>query len=211
MLRAIVEQHYQDDYTTKLERYLDLPAGSLKTEDTYDLHIRNYCARAADLSESRYYGPKGYQEEYKHYQLYFEALQYNLNKLAARIIEKGGYENIIRDMRLASIETLLTNAPLHINVCDDLPLEHLTHTARNKVKYESPYLNTYILRHSEYFDYESLYATDTTVSYIDSNQANLNDRDLEEHEYVPNEDEVSIINAYLKESTCTSPKTTSVV
>jgi hypothetical protein len=206
MLRGIVEQHYQDDFNTRLERYLSIPTDSLKRDDTYVVKVRNFCARAADLSEGRYFGGKGFKEEYEHYRLYYEALQYNLNKLAALIQEKGGYANIIREMRQTSMQELLINAPLCINN----EMEEIEEESRDiKGKFKLKFLNTFLLRNSEYFEYDTLYTHDESVTYMDDNKAMIyeNSMDAESHEFTPDEEELQIIETYKKELACSQKNT----
>jgi len=212
MLRAIVESHYQDDYGTKLERYLGIPEGSLKRSDKYRIEVRNFCARAADLSAERYYGTSGFHAEYMHHKEYMDALMYNLNKLNLLIQSKGGFENITREMRRASIEELLIDAPLRLTYDDDeirqTVIASYEYTV-NKKKYPS----TFLLRHSAYFNYDTLYATDESVTYIDDGHADTQKGSLyaKEHGYTPDENECRIIETYRKDIACTLQKNTSGV
>jgi hypothetical protein len=210
MLRAIVERHYQDDHTAKLERYLGIPEGSLKREDTYNVSVRNYCARAADLSEARYFGDKGFREEYEHYRSYYEALLYNLSQMAALIQEKGGYENIVREMRKASMEELLIDAPLRISY-DDKEISRTSIASEEYKVYKNKYPSTFLLRNSGYFDYDTLYASDESVTYIDGGHADLEEGGsfMKKHGFRPDEGELQIIAAYRKDIAC-SQKNTSI-
>jgi len=210
MLRAIVESHYQDDYITKLERYLDIPKDSLKRNDEYKIEVRNFSARAADLSHDRFYGTSGFQAEYMHHREYLDALLHNLSKLDALIQSKGGYEHIHREMRKASMVELLEQAPLHINYEDDEINETPVDTEKYKV-YKSKYPSTFLLRHSEYFDYDTLYGTDESVTYIDGGSAVENSYSAKDHEYIPDEDECHIIEAYRKDIACSVKNTSGVL
>jgi len=216
MLRGIVEQHYQDDFNTKLEHYLNIPEGSLKRDDKYKVTVRNFCARAADLSEGRYFGDKGFKEEYEHYRLYYEALQYSLNKLAALIQEKGGYANIIREMRQTSMQELLINAPLCINneieeiEEESNEIEEIEKKSRDiKGKFKLKFLNTFLLRNSGYFEYDTLYTHDESVTYMEDNKAVIreNSMDAESHEFTPDKEELKIIETYKKEIECSRKNT----
>jgi len=209
MLRAIVESHYQDDYNTKLERYLGIPEGSLKRADTYEIKVRNFSARAADLTAERYYGTSGFHAEYMHHREYLDALMYNLNKLNLLIQSKGGFEEIHREMRRASIEELLIDAPLRLTY-EDKEIRNTPVGTKEYTVYKSKYPSTFLLRHSAYFDYETLYATDESVTYIDNKCADASVW-AKEHEYTPDENECHIIEAYRKDTTCTSQKNTSGV
>jgi len=210
MLRAIVESHYNDDYITKLEHYLSIPEGSLKRNDTYEIEVRNFSARAADLSHDRFYGTNGFQEEYAHHREYLDALLHNLSKLDALIQSKGGYEHIHREMRKASMVELLERAPLHINYEDDEINSTPIGTEKYKV-YKSKYPSTYLLRHSAYFDYDTLYGTDESVTYIDGGSAVENSYSAKDHEYTPDEDEAHIIEAYRKDTACSVKNTSGVL
>lgn len=212
MLRAIVESHYQDDYSTKLERYLSIPEGSLKRDDTYVVKVRNFSARAADLSAERYYGTSGFRAEYMHHREYLDALMYNLNKLDLLIQSKGGFEAIHREMRRASMEELLVDAPLRLTY-EDKEINSTPVGTKEYTVYKSKYPSTFLLRHSAYFDYDTLYATDESVTYIDGGHADTQKGYLyaENHEYTPDDSECHIIEAYRKDLACTSQKNTSGV
>lgn len=210
MLRAIVESHYNEDYITKLERYLDIPKDSLKRDDEYKIEVRNFCARAADFSHDRFYGPSGFQAEYTHHREYLDALLHNLSKLDALVQSKGGYEHIHREMRKASIVELLEQAPLHINYEDEEINETPVGTEKYKV-YKSKYPSTYLLRHSAYFDYDILYGTDESVTYIDGGSAVENSYSAKDHEYTPDEDECHIIEAYRKDIACSVKNTSGIL
>jgi len=210
MLRAIVESHYNDDYITKLEHYLSIPEGSLKRNDTYEIEVRNFSARAADLSHDRFYGTNGFQEEYAHHREYLDALLHNLSKLDALIQSKGGYEHIHREMRKASMVELLEQAPLHINYEDEEINSTPVGTKKYQV-YKSKYPSVYLLRHSAYFDYDTLYGTDESVTYIDGGSAVENSYSAKDHEYTPNEDECHIIEAYRKDIACSQKSTSGVL
>ena len=210
MLRAIVESHYNDDYITKLEHYLSIPEGSLKRNDTFEIEVRNFSARAADLSAERYYGTSGFKAEYSHHREYLDALLHNLSKLDALVQSKGGYEHIHREMRKASMVELLERAPLHINYEDDEINSTPIGTEKYKV-YKSKYPSTYLLRHSAYFDYDTLYGTDESVTYIDGGSAVENSYSAKDHEYTPDEDEAHIIEAYRKDTACSVKNTSGVL
>jgi len=203
ILRAIVEQHYQDDYNTKLERYLDIPEGSLKRDAEYQITVRNFSAYAADFTAERFYGPDGFRAEYSHHREYLDALLHNLNKMDAFIQSKGGYAEIAREMRRASIVELLVDAPLRVNYDDD-EVNKTSIASKEYIVYKKKYPSTFLLRHSEYFDYETLFSSDESVTYL---KDDLNETRPAFH---PNEDERHIVEAYKKEMTCSQENNSAV-
>jgi len=208
ILRAIVERHFQDDFNSKIERYLNLPADSLKRKDTYNVSVRNFCARNADLTDERYFGDNGFLAEYEHYRKYYEALSYNLRKFDVLIQSRGGHAAVVRDMRKDSITLLLEDSPLLMGY--EPTKDELRDPEKDDVKkrWTTKLYNTFILRHADYFDYDTLYSTDVSVSYFEGGKALLRyNRVVTRHTYNPNPEENEIIAAYEKESAqCTTNK-----
>ena len=196
MLRAIVEQHYRDDYTNKIERYLDLEPGTLKHE--YDnSSINHFGEHAEDFTVERFFGTNGYRDEYKHGAEYYAALLHKLNKIAALIESKGGYEAITREMRRASMEELLINAPLVIHY----EQEENKHFYTVKQKYHNKYMNIFMLRHSAHFVYDTLYGDDESVTPTDENRKDT---------WEPDEKRTKFIEAYRKDIACSQKNTCAV-
>jgi hypothetical protein len=217
ILRAIVEAHYQDDYTTKLGRYLDIPVDLLKDDDSDFFHTRNFSARAADLTQARFFGTRGYQEEYRHCVAFFDAKLRALAKMDAVVQSRGGYENVAREMRKASMEELLLNAPLVVNYDashDDTVDESdsaYSAQALQKKKYKDKYLNTLLLRNSQYFVYDTLFGEDESVQYFESGRASAKNRIPNGKDWEPNEKDVAFIEAVRKDVSCSQENTYAVL
>jgi hypothetical protein len=209
MLRGIVEQHHQDDYTTKLENYLGLPALSLKRDDSDHITVRSFSARAADFRPDMI---KEFQREYETHRLYHEALLYNLNKLETMIQEKGGYDSVTREMRKASMTDLLINAPLALGYEEDRDLGNFDQRQEVVKRYMDKYLNTYLLRNAQMFDYDILFGEDESVTYLSRNSyANVPEERIAERQYTPDPVQQAVITAYLEERKQCSQKNISVL
>src|SRR4030042_277136 len=110
ILRAIVEQKLQDDFTIRLEQYLSLPAGSVKDDNTFMVYVRGFSAYAYRFTNEAYYGAGGFMEEYQHFQKYFEALSKTLTALNTIIEQHGGHTAIIEEMRKKIIKEFIGDA-----------------------------------------------------------------------------------------------------
>jgi hypothetical protein len=206
MLRAIVEQHLQDDFPHKLETYLHLPVDSVKTEDHFFLSIRNFAGHAFRFTEAEYFGDKGFLEEYTHFRDYFEALIKNLTSINDLATAAGGHATIIEEMRKDTITKFLKMAPLHAFQKDieDGEKKYVGHDDHIQKSYKNPFLNTFLLRHAEHFVYEYLYDTDKSISPI----INHKTRQAEETLFEPNKEELAMIASMRKEAAACTMKTT---
>jgi hypothetical protein len=110
-----------------------------------------------------YTGTGGFLEEYTHYRKYFEGLTQHLNTIDRMVEEKGGHAVMVREMRIDSIQQLLMDAPLHINYVSP---DKSTDYDKEKKNERSKVTSVYLLRHSDYFDYDILYAEDTTIEHV---------------------------------------------
>ena len=185
ILRAAVENHFQTDYPKKLERYLGIPEESFKTEGQFTIEPRNFAAYAACFTQDRYTGPVGYLEEYTHYRDYFDGLIQHLTTVDRMVKDRGGHAAIVKEMRQDSIQQLLYSAPINVNyVPDSKPYGENQEEGRNK------YIATFLLKHTDYFDYDILYESDTTIEHISS--GNVGDID-EEYKFRPTEDTIKVV------------------
>jgi len=196
MLRAIVEQEHQDGFQTKLERYLGLTNESLKRDDKFKFEVRNFCARAADLTEERYFGKNGFRDEYAHYHDYFEALLLSLKRLDDQIKTKGGQAAVTREMRQATMTELLEESPLRIN-WERLSDKH--YDADDTDRMLKRYASVFILRHSDLFTYDTIYGADESITYIDDKRAVKYEHMRDEHSFEPNAEEILVIESSKKE------------
>jgi hypothetical protein len=211
MLRGIIEHTHQDGFATKLEKYLGIPYESLKRDDALSFRVRNFCAKAADLTEERYFGKNGFRDEYAHYRDYFEALLYNLKRLDDLVKAKGGQAAVTREMRKATMTELLEEAPLRIDYKEDP--ENASAFMRRYRRDDNEtlkYISVFILRNSSHFDYDTLYAADESIDYIEEYHAVMY-REGDRYSFTPAEDEVAVINAATKERTACSAKKTSEI
>jgi hypothetical protein len=201
MLRSVIEHEHQLDFASKLETYLGIPHDSLKRDNSFSFTVRNFCAKAADLTEERYFGENGFRDEYKHYRDYFEALLYNLQRLDALVKTKGGQDVITREMRKATIKELLDEAPLRL---DYTPPEK--HTYGRDPEQTLSMASVFIMRHSALFDYDTLYGSDESISYIEGDTAQIREDRTDEHVFSPNEEEVTVIQSAAKERAACSAR-----
>lgn len=201
ILRALVEQHFQDDYHTKLERFLGIPAGTLDTDDHAYFSIRNFSAYSAHLTHDKFFGTKGFMDEYRTNLKYMQAMLHNLEKFERLVQFNGGFEGVVAQMRKDSISQILEDSPLTLGLTTDPDvIKTYPKYSQEHKDSERKFRDTFVLRNSGYFNYDSLYDTDTSIEYLDNS----------EHEYRHDEERQRIIDVYEKEvepSPCT-PKTT---
>jgi hypothetical protein len=209
MLRAVVEHEHQDRFATKLEKYLGIPDESLKRDDSFSFSVRNFCAKAADLTEERYFGANGFRDEYAHYRDYFEALLYNLHRLDELVKAKGGQAAVTREMRKATMTELLEEAPLRINYEED-PEDAKRRYSRDERETQK-YISVFLLRNSMYFEYDTLYGSDESISYIDGDRAQMHEGITDKHTFTPDEEELEVIKSASKERAACSAKKTSEI
>lgn len=198
ILRATVEQKLQDDFTTRLEQYLSLPAGSVKDDNTFMVHVRGFSAYAYRFTHEAYYGAGGFMEEYQHFQKYFEALSKTLTTLNTIIEQHGGHAAIIEEMRKKIIADFIDESPMYLNKeKEDKDEPYYSHlTDRMKKSYKSPVLNTFIIRNAVYFDYEVLYGEDKSIVNL-HNTSNSNQDSI----FTPDDKELSLIKSTETERT----------
>lgn len=193
MLRAIVEQQFHETYHNKIEERLSLPTGSLKTEDSFTLNIRNSAAHGYRFSMEAFNGTGGFLHEYTHFRDYFEALLKNLNDFQRVIDAAGGHAALLKEFRIECIDNLLRRAPR-------LAFQPTDHKAPLM---DNPYYSAFILRHSMYLIYETLYADDQTILVIDKH--NQSAHITTDKLFEPNEHELDLIKG--TDLPCTLPKT----
>jgi len=181
MLRAMVEQQFHETYHSKIEERLSLPTGSIKTDDSFTLNIRNAAAHGYRFSMEAFNGVGGFLQEYTHYRDYFEALLKNLNDFQRVIDAAGGHATLLKEFRIECIDNLLRRAPL-------LAFRAVDHKAPLM---DNPYYSAFILKHSAYLDYDTLYADDQSILVIDKN--NQSGITIIEKLFTPNENELALI------------------
>lgn len=196
ILRAIVEQEYQDGFITKIECYLGLKPESLKREQTFNIKVRNFCSLAGDFSSEQYFGKNGFRDEYSHYKNYFEALLINLKRLDELIQSKGGQEAITREIRKNTIKELIEEAPLRINREVDESI--LWFDEKEEKRMYQKYASVFILRNSNLFDYNILFGLDESIQYIIDNSVHRITKD-NTRTFVPDKAEVQVIILSKKE------------
>jgi hypothetical protein len=185
ILRAAVEHHFQADFPRKLEKYLGLPTEALKDEGEFRIEPRNFAAYASSFTREMYTGTNGFMDEYTHYRKYFEGLILHLTAIDQMVEAKGGHATIVKEMRQDSIQQLLEDAPLHINYVS--PEKGYGDSDKQQEKC----ISVYLLRHSNYFDYDTLYADDTSIQHIDDSTVET----VADSDYVfkPTEDTIKVV------------------
>lgn len=192
MLRAIIDQYYHNHFHSRLEKYLDLPEGSIKTTDHFDISIRNFAAHGYRFSMEAYYGTGGFQQEYQHFHDYFEALLKNLKKFGEIIEKAGGHAEIVKSYRKEIIEHLLITSPLHAfqPIKDDTDIPWNLRKDDIEKAFDNPYFNSFILTHAQFFEYDTLYGEDTSILVIDAYNSCKN---FKETTFSPEADEFYMI------------------
>lgn len=196
MMRSIIEQYFHTNFHTKIEKLLNVPTGSIKHDNHFELEIRNFAAHGHRFSMEKYFGTNGFIDEYTHYRDYFEALIKSLNTFNNIIQQAGGHAAILETSRKEIIEHLKETAPLHAFQ----PLKEKEYNYRRardmEEQFKNPFLNTFILRNASYLNYDLLYKDDQTILYLDEdNRANLfNALIKEDTKFTPNPDELNLIN-----------------
>jgi hypothetical protein len=206
ILHAIIENHFNDDFGSKMEHYLGLPANSIKREDTFDMSIRNFCARSAHFTTEKYYGVGGFMAEYEHYRNYFEALISNFHKIDTIIKSHGGHDVIVKEMRCDTMRQLLEDAPLNLSFEGDETRPIRFYDDETQKKWRTKQMSTFILAHANYFDYDLLYDTDTSIAYIEMGRASTfgpidEDKRREKHAWNYQQNEKEFVNTFLQERT----------
>jgi hypothetical protein len=198
ILRAIAEHHFQYSYRSYLEQHLNLPTDSLKRKgDHFDFKLRNFAYYPANFSIPWFQGTNGFMEEYTHYRDYFSALVNGLQTYMKLVESAGGCEEIIRRMRKASIEKILHDSPLHISYEESKNSNEPYKYHEDDDTYEisswrNKWISIFVLGHSEYFDYDTLYGTDETLQnvYEDDHLVHTLEKVME---FTPDAGEVSVI------------------
>ncbi len=170
ILKAVVERHFQTDFTTKLETYMGFPEDSLKKTDEFDRneeHIkfryRNFTRHPASFDAEHFEGSGGFLEEYAHYAGYVTAMQRSLLGFVEMVKARGGYDAIVEEMRRDSITMILRDAPKHINNQDDDDAPY----DPNKQPILDKWAALFILQNPNWFNYETLYGDDASMHHIE--------------------------------------------
>lgn len=188
ILKSVVETRFQDHFQEKLTAYLGLPEESFKREESTNMSHRQFSYHAVAFTPEHY---EGFIEEYTHYKTYFEAMLHQVHKTLDLIKEKGGHAEIVKEMRIAAIQEILEEIPLYI------AQKHDTREYGYESEIHISCLYRYILRNSEFMDYEYLYGDDTSIVHI-SGYGALPDK-MEEYSLDIPEDEKKLVESYKKE------------
>jgi hypothetical protein len=164
IMRAIIEQYFHSNFHSRVEEYLSVPTGSVKHDDHFDVSIRNFAAHGHRFTMDKYFGTNGFLEEYTHYRDYFEALIKSLNTFNTIIDNTGGHAAIVEKYRKDIISTLLKKAPL----CAFQPYTSKGYGVDITMddKFNNPFFNAFILRNSEYMNYDLLYGDNKDILFI---------------------------------------------
>jgi hypothetical protein len=188
LMRAIIEQYFHTNFQDYIEKDLNIKKGSLKTNDHFNLKIRNFTAHGYRFDMERYFGKNGFMEEYTHFRNYFQALMDNLNNLQQHIEKSGGHAAITERYRKDIISSLIRDSALY----SFQPPKNLGHKATIKDTFKDPFFNTFIVRNIEYLDYDLLYKDDQSILIIDKDNEcpNLMAVDI----FEPDQEELDLIN-----------------
>jgi hypothetical protein len=184
MVRAIIDHYLHIHLHDHIEHLIGVPAGSIKTNDNFQLTVRNFAAHGYRFSTEAYFGTGGFKEEYTHFKDYFEALLKNLEKLQNLIQKAGGQENIIAYYRKNIITILIEAAPLYIFQPYVKSYDEETTNV-----FTNPYLNSFLLRNAQYLDYDTLYGEDTSILKIGEDETCI----VQETYFTPNPEEINMI------------------
>lgn len=182
MLRAIIEHSVQVNYHDQLAEALGYPKGSLKEEESFTISYRNVAHNIQLLTKPVM---EEFVKEYQYRIEFFKSLAGSLQAFMDKVDQSGGYEVTVRKFRKDRMEALLVESPLLIN-------------AKYKEEYGDAGMNRWInsccarflLRHSDEFNYDILYGSDESVSYLKSDTVEL------DHEtfFKPEENEVRLFD-----------------
>lgn len=169
IMRSIIEQSVYTYYHSWIETFLGIPKGSMKIDDEIKIKVRNFAAHSYRLSKENFLGDSGYLSEYKHFADYFQALSKSLTDFDQKIQEHGGYDAVVETYRKETIKQILEQSPL-------FAFSKKEETSRVHVGYryvetpeaylKNPHLNAFILKNAQYFEYDQLYDTDTSLLII---------------------------------------------
>ena len=169
ILRAIIEQYTYTHYHSWIEKFLGIPIGSMRTDDEIKIKVRNFSAHSYRLSKENFLGQNGYLNEYAHFANYFQALAKSLTTFDQLIMDHGGYDSIIEIYRKETIKHLLEQALLHtFSKKEESKIEFREYFYAEPVEanLRNPFLNTFILKNAQYFDYDILFDTDKSIMII---------------------------------------------
>jgi len=177
ILRAAIEEDLNNDFSKKIERYLDLKEGSLEGKLTEKITTaRVYSSLSGSFNRDMFEGENGFQEEMQHFSNYYNALLNNLTQFINIINKKGGYEVILEQMRRDSIKNIIKRAPLR---CAN---------RKERESYndgvDTNLINKYILNNASIFNYEYIYNEDPSIEDITETMGS----------FTPEEQELLLIN-----------------
>jgi hypothetical protein len=175
VLRAIIEQHVYTYYHSWIETFLGIPKGSMRIDDEIKIKVRNFAAHSYRLSKENFLGDNGYLKEYTHFADYFQALAKSLKEFDQKIQDHGGYDTIVETYRKETIKLILEQAPLQAFSKKEAKREHFGYRMieNPEAHLKNPYLNAFILKNAQYFDYDILYDTDKSLMVIKDDDKQL--------------------------------------
>lgn len=202
IMRSLVEQYFHSNFHTKVEEYLNVPEGSIKKDDHFELKIRNFAAHGHRFSMEKYFGKNGFKNEYTHFKEYFTALINRLDTFQGIINEAGGQEVVTEKYRKEIISNLLTSA--HLYSFQQKKEKNRYYRYFNAVldierQFKNPFINVFMLKHVNYLNYEVLFNEDKEILYINEDNVckgydrNINAISDQDTKFTPNKDELDFI------------------
>lgn len=208
MLRSIVERNLSKTYHNRLETVMGLPKNSLpcikgtgksdedgnpleelgyEVEERTHLAYRN-CGYTPAIFDQQH--SIGMLEEYEYRVKYFAVIADAIRKFDEKVKATGGYEPIIKQMRIDIIQEFIDASPINMNLkCKD----DEAFDSDLEVKGAS---TRFMLKHGNFFDYDTLYGTDASVTHI--NESDLVERDFVS-EFKPDKDDSKIVSQFREE------------
>lgn len=200
ILRSIVEHDVTEQYTRRLEKYLGLSAETLKDNILFGVSVRNFAANPVFMQPTYLSGNNSLEQEYLHNMKYFQAVHAYYQKMLQLIQESGGPDALIKRMRMEAIEEIRFNAPRwltakapedwrHQSISSDQAKKGMDVVTKNK-------LARLLLDYGNFFNYDTLYAEDTSLKFIKDGKIALGKAWHEEVMFQPNPEELNFIQGY---------------
>jgi hypothetical protein len=192
ILRSIIEQYLHTNFHTWLENKLSISENSLKYDDHFNLQIRNFAAHGYRFSMYALFGQNGFLDEYTHFKDYFETLVKNLNDFNQVIQKAGGFDVLLKSFRDEIFCILLKQAPVY--AFRDAPERNYSQDSI-EILFKHPHMYKFLITHSNLFNYDTLYGTDTSILKIGESNSCLKDG---ADTFIPDPTELKVIEDHKK-------------
>ena len=176
VMRCFVERVFNESFFKNIDKMMGRPFNSgpcTYNEEHISISIRNFLHTPFHFNKESFNGNNGFLKELDYYIQYLNTIKNHVQNIVNHANNNGGFEKVIREYRKWIINDLIENAPLRVfehNKDDSNTNKSIelidTEDLEEFLQLGSNYLLKYAM---DIFNYDTLYADDERVLYINTN------------------------------------------